>query len=193
MPSEDGAWIQRIRAHDLSAFDALFGKYQNAVYRFASYLTQNRAEADDLFQEAWLRAVRYLPTSPEIRDFKAWMLTIVVNLHRDALRKKKLWRLFSLPWSKSDTDSDAILENLDYQSHALAADESERVDLGIALDHAIAALPIKLRRIFLLKEIEGLKHVEISAMLGLPVGTVKSLLHQAIRNLRQHLSEFRYK
>lgn len=89
MPPEDGELIQRIVHNDLNAFDELFKKYRQSVYRFAFYLTRNRIETDALFQETWLRAIRYLPTSSNIRDFKAWILTIVLNLHRDALRRKK--------------------------------------------------------------------------------------------------------
>ena len=69
MPPPDGELIQGIVHNDLNAFDELFKKYQGTVYRFACYLTQNRIEADDLFQETWLRAVRYLSTSSNIRDF----------------------------------------------------------------------------------------------------------------------------
>ena len=192
MPSQDGELIQRIIHHDLSAFDELFKKYQNSAYRFACYLTQNRNDADDLFQETWFRAVKYLPTSSNIRDFKAWILTIVANLHRDELRKKKIRRLFSFQrWSEqSNTDSNQSETNV-HESQMMTTDESNKVDIVLALKKAIGALPMKQRRIFILKEIEGLKHSEISEMLNVPVGTIKSLLHRAIKNLQKELSEFR--
>ncbi|MDZ7332501.1 MAG: RNA polymerase sigma factor [candidate division KSB1 bacterium] len=94
MAATDDQLIQRIYNQDVSAFDELYEKYQTAVYRFACYLTQNRMEADDLFQETWLRAVRFLPNNPSVRDFKAWILTIAINLHRDQLRKKRIRRFF---------------------------------------------------------------------------------------------------
>jgi RNA polymerase sigma-70 factor (ECF subfamily) len=191
MPPQDGELIQRIVQGELKAFDELFKKYQSSVYRFACYLTQNRIEADDLFQDTWLRTVRYLPTSSNIRDFKAWILTIVANLHKDELRKKKIRRLFSFHHtgrSKSQFDQ---LEKLDYESHPIVPDESNRVDIGLALQKAITALPIKQRHVFVLKEIEGLKHSEISEMLNVPIGTIKSLFHRAIKNLQLELAEFR--
>jgi len=191
MPPEDGELIQRIVHNDLNAFDELFKKHQNSVYRFACYLTQSRIEADDLFQETWLRAVKYLPTSETIRDFKAWILTIVANLHKDDLRKKKVRRLFLLERSKEPDHGENFLLKLDSQSHQNATDESNRVDISLALNRAIANLPIKQRRVFVLKEIEGLKHSEISVMLNVPIGTIKSLFHRAIKNLQQELSEFR--
>ena len=191
MPPPDGELIHRIAKGDLKAFDELFKKYQNSVYRYANYLTQNRIEADDLFQETWLRAVRYLPTSANIRDFKAWILTIIANLHKDELRKKKIRRLYLFHHperSKSQTDQ---FEKLDFESHSIVPDETIRVDIGLALNKAITTLPIKQRRVFVLKEIEGLKHSEISEMLNVPIGTIKSLFHRAIKNLQQELAEFK--
>ena len=191
MPPEDGELIQRIVHNDLNAFDELFKKHQNSVYRFACYLTQSRIEADDLFQETWLRAVKYLPTSETIRDFKAWILTIVANLHKDDLRKKKFRRPFVVHHYEQSPAYENQLEKLDIESHPMVADESDRVGIDLALNIAIANLPIKQRRIFVLKEIEGLKHSEISDMLNVPIGTIKSLLHRAIKNLQQELAEFK--
>lgn len=191
MPPEDGELIQRIIHSDPNAFDELFKKYRNSVYRFACYLTQNRIEADDLFQETWLRAVKYLPTSLKIRDFKSWILTIVVNLHRDELRRKKIRRAFSFFQSEQTKSPADQLEKLDYESHPMVSDESNQVDISLALNKAITALPVKQRRVFILKEIEGLKHSEISEMLNVPIGTIKSLFHRAIKKLQRELAEFK--
>ncbi len=192
MPSQDGELIQRFIHHDPGAFDELFKKYQNSTYRFACYLAQNRDDADDLFQETWLRAVKYLPANSNIRDFRAWIITIVANLHRDKLRKKKIRRLFSFQrWSEQSNTHSNQFETNGHESHMMTTDESNQVDIGLALNKAIAALPIKQRRIFILKAIEGLKHSEISEMLNVPVGTIKSLFHRAIKNLQKELSEFR--
>ncbi|MCU0644167.1 MAG: RNA polymerase sigma factor [bacterium] len=191
MPPEDGELIQRIVHNDLNAFDELFKKYQNSVYRFACYLTQSRIEADDLFQETWLRAVKYLPTSATIRDFKAWILTIVANRHKDELRKKKFRRLFLIHRSEEPASNDNLLPWLDYESQRNSMDESHRVDFRLALNKAIANLPIKQRRVFVLKEIEGLKHSEISDILNVPIGTIKSLFHRAIKKLQTELAEFK--
>ncbi|HEX9973590.1 MAG TPA: RNA polymerase sigma factor [bacterium] len=189
MPPEDGELIQRTLNNDLNAFDELFKKHQVSVYRFACYLAQNRMEADDLFQETWLRVVKYLLTNQNIRDFKAWILTIVANLHKDSLRKKKLRRLFLIHRSE-EPDDDQSQKHV-FESQPNVIDESNRVDISLALNRAIANLPIKQRRVFVLKEIEGLKHSEISDMLSVPVGTIKSLFHRAIKNLQSELAEFR--
>jgi len=190
MPPADGELIQRITQKDTRAFDKLFIKHKDAVYRFAYYLTQNRHEADDLFQDTWLRAVKYLPSSSGIRDFKAWMFTIMANLHRDQLRKKKIRRMFS-PQRSVETDSNAD-PFVNHESVAIPKvnDASTQIGINLALNQAIAQLPLKQRRVFVLKEIEGLKHSEISEILKVPVGTVKSLLHRAVKKLQEELTDF---
>ena len=192
MPQTDGELVLKIRQGDQFAFDQLFAKYQTAVYRFVRYLTQNRNEADDLFQETWLRVVKYLPCTPEIKDFKAWIFRIAINRHRDELRKRRIRRPFQ---SLKPLDSSVDGDDQDFQYQGViptTLDKTDKVDLGPAINRAISRLPIKQRRVFVLKEIEGFKHREIAEMLGLPVGTIKSLLHRAIKKLQKELSEFYY-
>ena len=192
MPQTDGELVLKIRQGDQFAFDQLFAKYQTAVYRFVRYLTQNRNEADDLFQETWLRVVKYLPCTPEIKDFKAWVFRIATNRHRDELRKRRIRRPFQ---SLKPLDSSVDGDDQDFQNQGViptTLDKTDKVDLGPAINRAISRLPIKQRRVFVLKEIEGFKHREIAEMLGLPVGTIKSLLHRAIKKLQKELSEFYY-
>ncbi len=190
MAATDGELIQKIAQNDTKAFDLLFSRHKDAVYRFAFYLTQNRMEADDLFQETWLRVVKYLPSTGDIRDFRAWVLTITANLHRDELRKRKLRRLFFLQSNKNLDPEFNELEKADSFNLARTKDESRQVDANLALKKAIASLSLKQRKVFILKEIEGLKHAEISEIMKLPVGTVKSLLHRAIKKMQHELSDF---
>jgi DNA-directed RNA polymerase specialized sigma24 family protein len=77
-------------------FDAAYDRYKADIFRFIFHLTGNRAEAEDLFQETWLRLVRHGPLRPGGQDLKPWLLTIVLNLHRDALRRKRVRR--RSPW-----------------------------------------------------------------------------------------------
>lgn len=190
MPLADGELIQRITQKDVRAFNKLFLKYKESTYRFAYYLTQNRTEADDLFQDTWLRAVRYLPSSSRIRDFKAWIFTITANLFRDQLRKKKIRRIF---FPKRFAESDFNADPFEYSEPALVPkvnDDSIQIDINLALNQAIIKLPLKQRHVFVLKEIEGMKHSEISEILKVPVGTVKSLLHRAVKKLQIELTDF---
>src|SRR4030042_1929060 len=77
-------------------FDAAYDRYKTDIFRFIFHLTGNRAEAEDLFQETWLRVFRHGPPRPAGQNLKPWLLTIVLTLHRDALRREGRPRVFLL-------------------------------------------------------------------------------------------------
>jgi RNA polymerase sigma-70 factor (ECF subfamily) len=160
-------------------FDELYDRYRSDVFRFLFYLTRDQAEAEDLFQEVWLRVVRHGPSRADREDLKPWLLTIVLNLHRDRLRKQRVRRLFL-----------AKRQVLNRSRSPLSADPvrlSEQAALLRDIDQAVAVLPEKQRRVFLLSEVEGLPQAEIAGVLEIPLGTVKSLLHRALRRLQREL------
>jgi RNA polymerase sigma-70 factor (ECF subfamily) len=171
-------------------FDDLYREYRSAVYSFACYLTQNAGEAEDLFQETWLRVVHHLPKKVEKRSAKAWIFTITANLHKDVLRKKRIRRAFFLQKasrSGPDEEGSAFLFG---SSIPRESNGANRVDMKRDIAQAMKRLPEKQRGIFALREIEGLKYSEISEIYGIPVGTVKSLMFRAVRRLRRELSAY---
>ena len=171
-------------------FDELYDTHRTAVYSFAYSLTQNRGEAEDLFQETWLRVARYLPKALDMKKIKAWLFTITANLHKDALRKKRTRRrfLFQKQWA-NDQDL-AGCDGFPEHSGPDESEESERVEMGHAISHAVSSLPDQHRLVFMLKEIAGFKQSEISEILGIPVGTVKSVMFRAVKKLRQDLAAY---
>jgi RNA polymerase sigma-70 factor (ECF subfamily) len=170
-------------------FDALYDSYKTAVYAFAYRLTQNRGEAEDLFQETWMRVAQNFPKVLDMKKVKAWLFTIAANLHKDALRKKRIRRLF-LFQRKWEFDQEwACYED----SSTLSSSDkngSERLDTSRDISLAVAKLPATQRLIFVLKEVEGFKQSEISEMLGMPLGTVKSLMYRAVQRLRFDLTAY---
>lgn len=171
-------------------FDNLYKKYQNAVFSFAYYLTQNPRDAEDLFQEAWLRIVKNLPEKVNMQSIKAWIFTIVANIHRDGLRKKRVRRLFFLQKSMNPEEANAMFPSLPDKPRSNSSDEAGRAEMGKDIAKAIVRLPDRQRRVFVLKEIAGFRQAEISNILGIPAGTVKSLMHRAVKRLRQELSKY---
>ena len=187
MKPENSDLIQKKGRMDPMAFDDLYNKYRVSVYSLACYLTQNQREAEDLFQETWLRVVQNLHKTSNMRDLKAWIFTITANLYRDELRKKRIRRLFFL---QKTITSDHRVErsNSKLGSGKLnTTSETNRVDMCMAISQAMADLPDRQRLIFVLKEIKGFKHSEISEILGLPVGTIKSQMHRAVKWLQRNL------
>jgi len=176
----------------MTSFDELYDMYHVHVYRFACALAGDARDAEDLFQETWLRAVRALPAGRETEgsDPKAWLFTITVNAHRDSLRKKRVRRLFLLERTKSMVAATADADpGWDIPGHT-RDDGATRSDIRICLRRAVSRLPARERRVFVLKDIEGFKHEEIGRMLGIPEATVRTLLHRAVRRLRKDLAEF---
>ncbi len=186
------------RAHDTGqiinpAFDNLYKKYQNAVFGFAYYLTQNRGDAEDLFQEAWLRIAKKLPDEVNMQSIKAWIFTVVANLQRDELRKKRVRRLFFLQKAMSLEKENTMFPVLPGEPISVNSDEAYQADIGRDIALAMARLPDRQRRVFVLKEMAEFKQAEISDILGIPLGTVKSLMHRAVTRLRRELSKYHEK
>lgn len=186
------------RAHDTGqiinpAFDNLYEKYQNAVFGFAYYLTQNRTDAEDLFQEAWLRIAKKLPGKVNMQSIKAWIFTVVANLHRDELRKKRIRRLFFSQKAMSLEKENTMFPVLSGKPISVNSGEAYQADIGRDIARAMARLPDRQRRVFVLKEMAEFKQAEISDILGIPLGTVKSLMHRAVTRLRRELSKYHEK
>ena len=171
-------------------FDELYDTHRTAVYSFAYSLTQNRGEAEDLFQETWLRVAQYFPKVLDMKKVKAWLFTITANLHKDSLRKKRTRRRFL--FQKKWTSEQGMTGCEDLPEHA-SSDEtkgSERVEMGHAISRAVSNLPDQHRLVFMLKEVAGFKQSEISEILGMPIGTVKSVMFRAVKKLRQDLAAY---
>ncbi len=168
-------------------FDEIYDRYRADIFRFVFHLTGNRAEAEDMFQEVWLRVVRQEKLRAAGQDLKPWLLTIVVNLHRDALRRKRVRRLFLVrQYHRQRSGSSDPGESAPPSTEPARATEAAGLQRDI--DRAVAGLPEKQRRVFLLFEVEGVRQTEIAGILGVPVGTVKSLLHRAVKRLQQELA-----
>jgi RNA polymerase sigma-70 factor, ECF subfamily len=170
-------------------FDEVYDRYKDVVYRLAFHLTQDRAEAEDMFQEVWLRVVRRLPENARRENLKPWLAVIVMNLHRDMLRKKRIRRMFFLGKTKTEMTEVAAGGKTAASSYDPAGRAEEAVTRK-DIDRALARLPEKQRRVFVLKEIEGLEQTEIAAALRIPVGTVKSLMYRAVRRLQRELASY---
>ncbi len=168
-------------------FEAVYDRYKADIFRFIFHLTGNQAEAEDLFQETWLRVVRHGQIGPVGPELKSWLLTIVLNLHRDGLRRKRVRRAFLLRnYHRENSDRSPTDDCAPPSTEPARA--AEQAWLRRDIDQAMAGLPEKQRRVFLLSEFEGLRQTEIAGILGIPVGTVKSLLYRAVKRLQTQLA-----
>jgi RNA polymerase sigma-70 factor, ECF subfamily len=164
--------IGRARAGDLRAFESLVRDYQGDVFRFAYHLTRNRATAEDVTQEAFLRAYRALRTYRGQAKFTSWLLRIVRNCAVDAYRK-----------TRRETPSAPDEGLADRTASSPAAEERARIN------DAIRRLPMPLREPFVVIEVLGFSYQQTSVILGLRVGTVKSRMHRARAALIETLTD----
>lgn len=157
MQDPDPRTLARARDGDLGAFEDLVRLYQADVYRFACYLTRDKTLAEDVTQEAFLRAFRFLGTFRGDSRFSSWLLRITRNCGMDALRARQ----------RSLEDRHPL--------PAVASDPTLRAEL----DHALSSVTDDHREPFLLIEVLGLSYQEAADILQLKVGTVKSRMHRA--------------
>lgn len=145
----------------------------DAAYRFARWLTRSPAEADDVVQEAFLRAFRGFD-SLRGANVRAWLLAIVRNCHATALKQQQRRGFVPLPEEHdAQFGSETIAAVPDPESASVAEDDKR------TLARLIAALPEEHREVLLLREMEDMSYGEIATVTQVPVGTVMSRLSRA--------------
>ncbi len=187
--SEEENLITRCRDGDLGAFDILVGAHQDRIHNLCHYMLNDRDEAADATQEAFVRAFRALPKFQEQCAFGTWVHRIAANVALDALQKRKKTPLPHSSLSREDDDFSNALETPDRREapHEVA-DRRERTHI---IHCALAKLPEHYRLVLVLFDIQGHSYDEIAAQLELPEGTVKSRLNRARTALRESLEVHR--
>jgi RNA polymerase sigma factor (sigma-70 family) len=154
-------------------FEALVLPHLDAAYRFARWLSPSPGDADDVVQEAVLRAFRGFDALRG-SDAKAWLLTIVKNCHFTALKQQQRRAFVPLPEEHDVQDGQAMIATTpDPESTSVRLDEKR------TLDRLMSALPEEHREVLVLREIEELDYREIAAVTNVPIGTVMSRLARA--------------
>lgn len=176
-----GAAVRAVRVGDREAFGRIVAIYQRRVFALALMLTRDPAGAEDVAQEAFVRAFIHLDAYDSRRPFYPWISTIAVRLAQNWLVARVRWRTREGSQVAEETDpraDDRAPDVLD----ALITDESDRRLWG-----AVSALPSGQRACVILHYRQELSVKEIAAALGVTTGTVKTLLFRARRRLRDQL------
>ena len=162
--------------------------HMDALYRSALYLTKNENNADDLVQETYLKAFKFIQEDKEIRNAKAWLFRILMNTFINKYRRDK--REPSLV----DFDSvEAFHESLQEEVRAPSILDDESVLDSLMDDNikvALEALPDDFRMVILLSIVEGFSYKEISKIVNCPVGTVMSRIYRGRKMLKEKLADY---
>jgi RNA polymerase sigma factor (sigma-70 family) len=158
-------------------FEAQVLQHLDAAYRYARWLCRSASDADDVLQEATLRAYR---SFEDLRgaNAKAWLLTIVRNCHLTASRQRQRHNLVPLPEDPDQGGQELVASTAGPEAAAMERDQQR------TLQRLLAGLPEEHREILVLREVEDMDYREIASVTGLPIGTVMSRLARARASLR---------
>ena len=181
MNINDSDLIEKCLRGDKTAFSQLVTKYKRPLYALAHRMMRSHEDADDLSQEAFVKAYENLHQFQLGTNFRSWLFRIVTNLCIDQLRRSARF-------------PNAPLENADARyliNHNPQPDkEVETAELRQHIYAAIDALPEAQRTVVILREMEGLSHREIAKIMKASEKTVRWRLHQARKKLREMLKEY---
>jgi RNA polymerase sigma-70 factor (ECF subfamily) len=183
---DEAQMIASILAGDTQLYHELIRPYERSVYMMALSYMKNEADAEDVAQEAFLKAFHHLSSFRAEARFSTWLVGIALNEARSRLRREGVLRMESIDDTPEEGGhiSPAILRDWrEVPSEAL-----ERKEVRQMLQKAITNLPEKYREVFLLRDVEELNIVETAAALSITVGNVKVRLHRARLMLQKQLT-----
>jgi RNA polymerase sigma-70 factor (ECF subfamily) len=180
--------VNRARTGDGSAFSALIRQYEGKIFRLAMNITQNREDAEDVLQEAFLKAYEHLDQFQGNSKFYTWIVRIAVNQALMKLRKRKTDRSVSLD-EQIDTGEDTVAREIAAWDPDPEVQYSQD-ELNSILTEAIEGLAPIYRTVFTLRDVDGLSTEETAEALDLTVPAVKSRLLRARLQLRDKLTRF---
>ena len=170
----DALLVERVRRGEVEAYGELVRRHMRRAFSIAYRIVRHREDAEDVVQDAFVRALERLDTLKRGRPFHPWFYRIVVN------RALSCWR------SRAVRAAEAVPEEA--VGDSTPEGDAERSELRRRLAEALDALPESERIVVQLSELEGLTSAEIAEILGEPAGTVRYRLHQARRRLRAALA-----
>ncbi|MEZ5353848.1 MAG: RNA polymerase sigma factor [Bryobacteraceae bacterium] len=188
----DAGLVEQSRAGDAAAFGRLVAKYERKIFRLARHITQNQEDAEDVLQDAFLKAYTHLDSFEGTAKFYTWLVRIAVNESLMRLRKRRTSKEVSLD-EPLDTGEETVVREIAVWEATPEQRFSQQELRGI-LDEAIDSLSPIYRTVFLLRDVEELSTEETAEALELSIPAVKSRLLRARLQLRERLTrQFRHK
>jgi RNA polymerase sigma-70 factor (ECF subfamily) len=184
----DVALVEQVLRQDASAFDTLVRKYEGQVFRIAQHITQNREDAEDATQDAFLKAYQKLDQFQGNSKFSTWLVRIAVNESLMRLRKRRTGKMVSIDEDISTDEGSVPRDLADWAPNP--EQNYNQAELADILRKTIQGLSQGFRIVFVLRDVEGLSTEETAETLGLSVPAVKSRLLRARLQLRERLSRY---
>ncbi len=186
--TEELQLVRQAKAGEIGAFEELVRRYDRNVFRIAQHITQNREDAEDVVQDAFLKAYQNLAQFQEQSKFYTWLVRIVVNEALMKLRKRRPERFVSLDEDIKTEEDSMPREIADWSPNP--EQQYNQAELKDILGRTIQGLPPSFRTVFVLRDVEGLSTEETAEALELSVPAVKSRLLRARLQLRERLNKY---
>ncbi len=190
---DDFELMERFRRGDRAALDALVERHHASLVRYFHLQSRSRETAEDLAQEVWIRVIRHRDDYRPTAKFTTYIFSIARNLWIDRYRSNRA----APPTVSADRTVGGEGEDGPPLAAFLPSRETEPSEAASVQEEAgrireaIQRLPEGLREVFELGEIQGLKYSDVSEIMDIPVGTVKSRMHAAVHKIRELLSKGR--
>jgi RNA polymerase sigma-70 factor (ECF subfamily) len=182
---DDFELMERFRRGDRAALEALVERHHPSLLRYFFIQSRNRETAEDLAQEVWVRVIRHRDDYRPTARFQTYLFSIARNLWIDRYRSRKA----APPTVSADAEvggeeGGARLSTFLPSRETEPSERASVLEEAARIREAVERLPEGLREVFELGEVQGLRYQDVSEILDIPVGTVKSRMHAAIRRIR---------
>lgn len=177
---KDSAIIEKVLAGDLQSFEMLILKYQSRLFATVLNVVKDRELAEDIVQEAYMKGFEKLDTLKNHEQFYPWLKRISLNLALNHFERAK--RVMDVENEEDETSFFERIPAGESPEELLVKEELKRY-----VRHFVEALPDKLRVVVILREIEDMSYEEISEMMNIPIGTVRSRLFNARAMIKDRL------
>lgn len=185
---EEKSLLKKAKKGNINAFEILVNEHQKKVYNLALKFSKNHEDALDLAQEALLKAYRNIQNFKGNSLFSTWVYKITTNICIDHYRKTNNIQTVYIDEEVKNNDGDSY-KKINLPSLSDPESECERKELRGFIISCLDKIPIELKSVIVLKDIQGFSYEEISQILDIPMGTVKSRINRARTLMRKHLSE----
>lgn len=184
----DEELIKNFQNGDINSYNQLVYRYKDKLFNYIIQFVKDAAQAEDLLQDTFLKLYTHKNSYKEIAKFSTWIYTIAGNYARTELRKYKRRKTFSHSDLGFDKKEFIIKDKAETPSESFLA-----INLKSELNNCLSKLPLNFRTIIILRDIQELSYEEISTIVELPLGTVKSRINRARLKVQECLNNKGFK
>ena len=184
----DAELVLKAQQGDVHAFDELVERYHGKIYGLTYNMTSNREDAEDLTQEVFVKAYQALPRFKGKSSFYTWLYRIAVNKTINYRKKRNRKRALSLDQFDQEIKTDEVYHDLTSKGSPLR--NVSLTELQKKMNEALLTLSEKHRTVVVMHDMQGIPHEEIAKVVGASVGTIRSRLFYARRQMQAELAEF---